>query len=272
MQVLLVEDDDRVGQAISDVLTYHGFRVLRARTAAQGLHLLGPAVDVVVLDLGLPDRDGFELCARIRRERDVPIIVATARGELSARVHGLHLGADDYLVKPFDIRELMARIHAVTRRARHATAPAAPAGGPAPAGNPGPGDGRPPAGAGAPAGEAPAGAAAPALPGPGALASPGVLRCGNLVIDRPRRAVEVDGRPIALSRKEFDLLALLAEKPGAVYRREQIMSAVWQARWAGGRRTLEVHVASIRAKTGCPGLIETVRGVGYRLSPASGGR
>ena len=219
MQVLLVEDDDRLGAAISDILAHHGFTVRRGRTAEQGLALLDDTIDVVVLDLGLPDRDGFDLCTRIRREREVPVIIATARGDLAARVHGLHLGADDYLVKPFDIRELMARIHAVTRRARQTSA------------------------------------------------SSGMLRHGNVVIDVPGRAVTVAGRPVPLSRKEFDLLALLAERPGLVLRREQIISAVWQSSWVGGQRTLEVHVASIRSKIGRPRLIESVRGVGYRLGP-----
>jgi DNA-binding response OmpR family regulator len=238
MNVLLVEDSDRVGAAIADVLTHHGFCVRRARTAGEGLAMLDTAVGVVVLDLGLPDRDGFDLCASIRRRSDVPIIIATARGELPDRVHGLHLGADDYLVKPFDIRELMARIHAVTRRAGKV-----------------PGE-RP----GERVAERP-------VPEGGAGRAAGVARFGSLVIDRPRRGVEVDGRAVTLTRKEFDLLELLAERPGVVYRREQILSAVWQSRWAGAERTLEVHVASIRSKTGLPRLIETVRGVGYRLCP-----
>lgn len=228
MHVLLIEDDDRLAAALRDVLTYHRFSVHRVATAKAGLAALDDEVSVIVLDLGLPDRDGFELCARMRQQRDVPIIIATARGDLSARVHGLHLGADDYLVKPFDVRELMARIHAVTRRVQRSAEPA------------GEGDTGP-----APRRDA--------------------IRCGDVAIDPQGRTVEVDGRPIALSRKEFDLLALLAERPGVVCRREQILSAVWQTQWAGGQRTLEVHVASIRAKTGRPDLIETVRGVGYRL-------
>lgn len=239
MRILLVEDDDRVGSAITDVLAHHGFGVQRARTAEQALTLLDDGIGVVVLDLGLPDRDGFDLCARIRRRHDVPIIIATARGELSARVHGLHLGADDYLVKPFDVRELIARIHAVTRRAGRGQVGAADRdGGPS---------------------------------GRGGDPRAGVVRCGDVVIDLPRRVVEVAGEPIAFSRKEFDLLALLAARPGVVCRREQILSVVWQSRWSGGQRTLEVHVASIRAKTGRPDLIETVRGVGYRLGTTPDG-
>src|SRR4051794_33271215 len=120
MRLLLVEDDDRVAAAQQDVLRRHGFEVRRVGTAQGALAGMDDAAwvpDVVLLDLGLPDGDGFEVCARIRRTRDVPILVTTARADLRSRVHGLHLGADDYLVKPYDLRELMARIHAVSRRA-----------------------------------------------------------------------------------------------------------------------------------------------------------
>lgn len=226
MRVLLVEDDDRMGTAVADVLGHHGFVVVRAPSGRDALALLTADTDVVVLDLGLPDRDGFEVCAQIRRQHTVPIVMATARGDLPSRVHGLHLGADDYLVKPYDIRELMARIRAVTRRARQAVT---------------------------------------AGPGTEPAEPPDPVRFGRVCLHRERRVVEVDGRPVALSRKEFDLLALLAREPGLVFRREQILSEVWAARWAGGMRTLEVHVASVRAKTGVAEVIETVRGIGYRL-------
>jgi DNA-binding response OmpR family regulator len=230
MRVLLVEDDRRLGAALADVLRSHGITVDHVGTAEDAVGSLRPDHDAVVLDLGLPDRDGFEVCSRIRRSSDVPILMATARSDLSARVHGLHLGADDYLVKPYDVRELMARIHAVTRRRRPA-----PTSAPARAGTSGP----------RPVGRR--------------------VRRGDVVIDVDRRVVEVAGRPVALTRKEFDLLALLARQPGVVFRREQILSEVWETRWRGGARTLEVHVASVRAKTGSTTIIETVRGVGYRL-------
>jgi DNA-binding response OmpR family regulator len=233
VRLLLIEDDDRVGAALVDVLSHHGFVVDRARTAEESLALLGAHTDVVVLDLGLPDRDGFEVCSRIRRERDVPLIIATARGDLASRVHGLHLGADDYLVKPFDVRELMARIHAVVRRSQPSVEQGVT------------GDGTQVARRGD--------------------AAAGRVVVGVLEVDVAQRTVWVSGRPIALTRKEFDLLSLLAGRPGVVFRREQILSQVWQSQWAGDHRTLEVHVGSIRAKTGLPRVIETVRGIGYRL-------
>ncbi|MCW2506355.1 MAG: two-component system response regulator, partial [Actinomycetia bacterium] len=180
----------------------------------------------ILLDLGLPDGDGLGVCRRIREVADVPVIMVTARTDMRTRVHGLHVGADDYVTKPFDLRELLARIHAVVRRSGPARV---------------------------------AGAREPGAPGPSAL---------GIAIDRERREVTVQGTPVTLTRKEFNLLAMLARQPGVVFSRAHIISEVWDSAWTGHQRTLEVHVASVRAKLGVPEAIETVRGVGYRF-PAS---
>ncbi|GAB6897394.1 response regulator transcription factor [Kineosporia succinea] len=246
MRVLLVEDDARLGAALSDVLRVHGMEVEHVTTARMALSRLNARTEAVVLDLGLPDRDGFEVCSRIRRTHDVPILMATARSDLTARVHGLNLGADDYLVKPYDVRELLARLHAISRRHKRDSVPSGP-GATDPADDP---ELRTPLGTGdAPVTEEPPG-----------------LSPDEIVIDVSSRTVVKGGTAIALTRKEFDLLALLARHPGVVFRREQIISEVWQSTWDGLGRTLEVHVAAVRSKTGSPGLIETVRGVGYRLA------
>jgi DNA-binding response OmpR family regulator len=241
MRVLLVEDDDRLGAALSDVLRVHGMVVDHVNCARLALEHLTAETDAVVLDLGLPDRDGFEVCSRIRRTHDVPILIATARSDLTARVHGLNLGADDYLVKPYDVRELMARLHAISRRRRR---PDPVLTGSHPSAEAGPVDETAP------------------VPAPRTHG----VSCGDVVIDVERRSVTRLGEPVQLTRKEFDLLALLARQPGVVFRREQIISEVWQSTWDGCHRTLEVHVAAVRAKTGTAALIETVRGVGYRLA------
>lgn len=220
MRVLVVEDDDRVGAALTTVLTHHGFDPVRARTAAEALALV-PGCDIVLLDLGLPDMDGLEVCARVRRGSDVPIVAVTARADIASRLHALGLGADDYLSKPYDLRELVARIHAVARRS--------------------------------------------SAPGTGHEAG-GTVTAGDVVVDLGARAVTVSGRPVPLTRKEFDVLALLAGRPGVVHRREQILGAVWGSGWQTAGHSLEVHVASLRAKLGRPEAIETVRGVGYRLA------
>ncbi|THA24173.1 response regulator transcription factor [Streptomyces sp. RKND-216] len=229
MRLLLVEDDDHVAAALSAVLRRHGFSVVHARDGEDALRELVPDPDeapfsVVLLDLGLPGLDGFEVCGRIRALTSTPVIMVTARSDVRSRIHGLNLGADDYVVKPYDTGELLARIHAVARRST-AEEPAAE---PAPADD--------------------------------------VLRLGDVAVELPTRQVSVDGEPVPLTRKEFDLLALLAQRPGVVFRREQIISEVWRTNWEGTGRTLEVHVASLRSKLKQPSLIETVRGVGYRLA------
>ncbi|MEU5979046.1 response regulator transcription factor [Streptomyces sp. NPDC047315] len=232
MRLLLVEDDDHVAAALSDILARHGFDVVHARNGEEALravlptaHPGKPPFGVVLLDLGLPDQDGYQVCGKLRKLTATPVIMVTARADVRSRIHGLNLGADDYVVKPYDTGELLARIHAVARRTSAGDEPS-PAGG-------GAGD--------------------------------DALRLGPMTIELPTRRVSVDDEVVQLTRKEFDLLALLAQRPGVVFRREQIISEVWHTSWEGTGRTLEVHVASLRAKLGMPALIETVRGVGYRL-------
>ncbi|MFF0109113.1 response regulator transcription factor [Streptomyces hirsutus] len=223
MRLLLVEDDNHVAAALSAVLARHGFDVTHARNGEEALQALVPEADrfgVVLLDLGLPDQDGYEVCGKIRKRTGTPVIMVTARADVRSRIHGLNLGADDYVVKPYDTGELLARIHAVSRRTVQEDTPSS--------------------------GEA-------------------ELRIGSVRIDLSTRQVSVNGAVVPLTRKEFDLLALLAQRPGVVFRREQIISEVWRTSWEGTGRTLEVHVASLRAKLRMPALIETVRGVGYRL-------
>jgi DNA-binding response OmpR family regulator len=183
-------------------------------------HLAG--VDVVLLDLGLPDVDGVDVCRAIRAVSDVPVIVVSARGEVDDRILGLHSGADDYLVKPYDIGELVARVHAVLRRGGPVVPPGEPL---------------------------------------------DVVAVDGVSVDLQRHAVTVDGRPVVLTRKEFQVLALLAGARGAVCTRSRIVAEVWGRSWPGANRTLDVHVASLRTKLGRPELVQTVRGVGYRLGP-----
>jgi DNA-binding response OmpR family regulator len=216
VRLLLIEDDETIAEPLTEGLVRAGFEVVRCATGQEGLER-SASVDLVLLDLGLPDLDGSEVCRRIRATSDVPVIIVSARGDEGERVLGLELGADDYLVKPFGFRELVARIRAVARRRG---------------------------------------------PSPDAAA---VQRLGGTEIDRRARRVLVEGEAVALSPKEFDLLALLAEDPGAVVTRRQIMDEVWDTHWYGPTKTLDVHIASLRKKLGDPGFIETVRSVGFRL-------
>jgi two-component system, OmpR family, response regulator RegX3 len=216
VKVLLVEDDDAVAESLTRGLGRYGFDVEWVRTGAEALRAeLG---DVVLLDLGLPDIDGLDVCRQLRARSDVPIIVISARADETDRVVGLEIGADDYVSKPFGVREVIARIRAVLRRVQPSSVP----------------------------GDEPAPA-------------------GRLVIDRRSRRVHADGVEVALTPKEFDLLAFLAEAPGAAFTREQIMEAVWDANWFGPTKTLDVHVGALRRKLGDVIAVETVRGVGFRL-------
>ncbi|MFF3291900.1 response regulator transcription factor [Streptomyces sp. NPDC003023] len=235
MRLLLVEDDDHVAAALSAVLARHGFEVVHARNGEEALRAVLPATapakppfGVVLLDLGLPDQDGYQVCGKLRKLTSTPVIMVTARSDVRSRIHGLNLGADDYVVKPYDTGELLARIHAVSRRTT----------------------------SGEDAGSS--------------SSADDALRLGPVVIELPTRRVSVNGEVVQLTRKEFDLLALLAQRPGVVFRREQIISEVWRTSWEGTGRTLEVHVASLRSKLRMPALIETVRGVGYRLVTPAG--
>jgi DNA-binding response OmpR family regulator len=215
VRILLVEDDSRVAAAMASALTRRGFDIEQAATAAAAL--AAAPCDLVLLDLTLPDGDGVEVCRTLRqRSPQLGIIAVTARGEERDRVLGLRVGADDYVVKPFSMAELHARIEAVLRRGAFAAAPRT------------------------------------------------VIEAGRIRIDVTARSAEIDGVAVALTRKEFDILMSLARQPGLVVPRDRILLDVWQTTWTG-RHTVEVHVGSLRAKLGDPGLVETVRGVGYRL-------
>jgi two-component system, OmpR family, response regulator RegX3 len=216
MQVLLVEDDDHIAGPLAKGLIREGYSVVRVASGASALS--AAPCDVVLLDLGLPDIDGYDVCRRLRGASKVPIIVITARGDETERVTGLELGADDYLVKPFGFRELVARIHAVTRRVEES---------------------RPPL--------------------------PELVRNGDLEVDHRSRRASIGSTELALTRKEFDLLALLASDPGAIRSRDEILERIWDPNWYGPTKTLDVHMASLRRKLGDPALIETVRGVGFRM-------
>jgi len=217
MRLLVVEDDFSIADPLRRGLQREGFEVDVVATGAGAL--AASECDLVLLDLGLPDLDGRVVCRQLRERSSVPIIVVTARGEEIERVTLLELGADDYVVKPFGFRELVARIRAVLRRT----------GGDRPQGQ------------------------------PAVQIDVGLLR-----IDTRTRNVTFDGRPVALTPKEHDLLVYLARDPNAVHTRERIIEDVWDENWWGSTKTLDVHIASLRKKL-TPDLIETVRGVGFRL-------
>jgi len=217
MRLLVVEDDPTIAEPLRTGLLREGFEVDLVGTGAGAL--AAEECDLVLLDLGLPDLDGRVVCRQLRERSNVPIIVVTARGDEIDRVILLELGADDYVVKPFGFRELVARIRAVLRRTAGGLPPA-------------PTDAQ--------------------------------IEVGLLQIDTRTRSVSYDGRPVALTPKEHDLLVYLAREPDVVHTREQIIKDVWDENWWGSTKTLDVHMASLRKKL-APEAIETVRGVGFRL-------
>jgi len=222
--ILLVEDEESITTPFAEALEREGFATEIARTAAEAIEL-GKRVrpDLVLLDLMLPDGSGFDVCRELRADSAVPIIILSARGEEADRVVGLELGADDYVVKPFSAREVIARIRAVLRRAN---APAA--------------------------------------------AQSGPLVVGEVRLDPARRSVTLEGKALELSRKEFDLLALLLSEAGSVVQRERLIDEVWDVNWFGSTKTLDVHVSALRKKLGDdsaePRYLHTIRGVGFRFS------
>jgi DNA-binding response OmpR family regulator len=222
-RLLVVEDDDDIVEPLREGLDREGFDITVANTGRAAMTSVDD-VDLVLLDLGLPDIDGTDVCRMLRERSDVPIIVLTARGEELDRVLLLELGADDYVVKPFGLRELVARIRAVRRRVSGTAS----------------------------------GSADERI---------GATTIGTLTIDARARRVTVGAEEIALTPKEFDLLARLARDPGAAVRREQIIEEVWDEHWWGPTKTLDVHIAALRKKLGDPRWITTIRGVGYRLEP-----
>jgi len=225
MKILLVEDDLSIAEPLAEGLTTSGFTVQHVSTGRAALDV-GTA-DLVLLDLGLPDMDGRDVFRTLRQHSNVPVIMLTARGDEFDRVLGLELGADDYVTKPFSLRELIARVRAVSRRLSGVES----------ASGSKPGD------------------------------TDSVQTIGRLRVDRRTRRVLVDDAEVHLTAKEFDLLAYLTLDPGAVRTRTEILESVWDEHWFGPSKTVDAHVASLRRKLGGHQWIEAVRGVGFRLEP-----
>ncbi|HZC69545.1 MAG TPA: response regulator transcription factor [Jatrophihabitans sp.] len=213
LSVLVVEDDAAIGAQLVKGLARAGCRPRLVSSGGAALDADG--VGLVLLDLGLPDLDGVEVCRRLRSRSAVPVLAVTARSAEAERVEALDAGADDYIVKPFGFDELTARMRAVLRRAGAGNTP---------------------------------------------------LEYGPLRVDFQGRRVFVDGAPVNLTGKEFDILACLALEPGRVVSREEIFERAWDEHWYGPRKVLDVHIAALRRKLGAGEMIETVYGRGFRLA------
>jgi DNA-binding response OmpR family regulator len=223
-KVLVVEDDPVVQAALVYALTDLGHVVQAVSTAVAALREAGTnELDLVILDLGLPDLDGVAALRMLRGVSNVPVIVATARGAESSVVSTLNAGADDYIVKPFSSEHLAARINALLRRT-----------------------------------------------GGSSAAASEVVMLGELSVDLAQRVATLGDTALALSRREFDLLAYLAQRPGRVISRRELIQAVWGHPYVGDDKTIDVHASWLRRKLGetaaHPRYLHTIRGVGFKLA------
>jgi DNA-binding response OmpR family regulator len=231
-RILLVEDDPRLAEMLIEYLSQANFRVTHAATGRAAMAHIGSAeIDAVILDLMLPDMDGLDVCRQLRVTSDVPVLMLTARGDAIDRIVGLEIGADDYLPKPFEPRELLARLRAILRRrvdVRHL--------------------------------DAPPGAA-------GSHAADSFLRFGRLEIDPAAHSAKLDGVPCELTAYQFDLLLVLARHAGRVLSRDALMDLLKGEPLEAFDRSIDVHMSRIRATVEDdpkkPRRIITVRGAGY---------
>ena len=231
-RVLIVDDDPELRDLLKTYLERQGFQVATvADGAAMDAWLAQDAADLIVLDLMLPRMSGLDVCRQVRSEMPVPIVMLTARDEESEKVVGLEIGADDYVTKPFSMRELMARVQALLRRDRLSRE------------------------------SAESDSAAPAS----------TLEVGAIVLDATAHEVRRGGQPIPVRPKEYDLLEYFMRHLGQALSRDQILEAVWGYSYSGGTRTVDVHVRWLREKLeadpGQPTHILTVRSVGYKFVP-----
>jgi DNA-binding response OmpR family regulator len=225
-RALVVEDDPVVQAALVHALRAQGHETHAVATAAAALReTTDRELDIVVLDLGLPDLDGVIALEMLREVSDVPVIVATARGDEGSVVRSLNAGADDYIVKPFSGTHLAARINALLRRSRSPLRQ---------------------------------------------QEAPTVIDFGDLRIDLGTRQVVLDGKVLDLTRREFDMLTYLAQRPGQVISRRELFEVVWDNASASDDRTIDVHTSWLRRKLGetaaRPRYLRTIRGVGYRFA------
>ena len=252
-RILIVEDEEKIARFVTLELEHEGYQVEHAADGRTAVDLaLERDYDLILLDVLLPQLNGMEVLRRVRKHKDVPVIMVTARDAVMDKVAGLDAGADDYLTKPFAIEELFARIRVALKRAEAVRA-ASGAGG---------------AGAGAGATTADTTAMSPAGDSAqvSAVSSPAAFTVGSVALDPDRREVTVDGSSIVLTAREFDVLALLMAHAGTVLTRERIAHEALGYEYVGDTNNVDVHIAHLRAKiedAGGARIIQTVRGVGY---------
>ena len=219
LKVLVVDDESRMRKLVRDFLTKAGYDVLEAGDGEEALEIFFKQKDIalIVLDVMMPKMDGWQVCREVRAYSKVPIIMLTARGDEQDELQGFQLGVDEYIVKPFSPKILVARIEAILRRSSRQN-------------------------------------------------EESTLKCGGIEIDKAAHQVFIDGQPIDLSYKEFELLTYFVENRGIALSREKILNHVWNYDYFGDARTIDTHVKKLRSKMGEKGeLIKTIWGMGYKL-------
>ena len=228
-RILIADDEPSVRDSVSYALEQEGFQVTKAVDGDDAEEKIGdeePGYDLLILDIMMPGRSGLDLCRDIRNRSPIPIILLTAKDAEVDKVVGLEVGADDYVTKPFSVRELIGRVRAQLRRRELDRSQSADSG--------------------------------------------QMIDAGSVRIDLARHLVTVRGEPVNLTRSEFQVLRLLADRPGQVFSRKEIMEELWQAEFRGDVRACDVHISNLRQKVEVdpqdPELVLTVRGVGYKLA------
>lgn len=253
-RILIVEDEEKIARFVTLELEHEGYQVEHAADGRTAVDLaLERNYDLILLDVLLPQLNGMEVLRRVRKHKDVPVIMVTARDAVMDKVAGLDAGADDYLTKPFAIEELFARIRVALKRSEAVRAASGVGG----------------VGADVASGTGVGAAAIPPVSDSAqasASPSPATLTVGSVVLDPDRREVTVGGSPIALTAREFDVLALLMAHAETVLTRERIAHEALGYEYVGDTNNVDVHIAHLRAKiedAGGARIIQTVRGVGY---------
>jgi len=223
--ILIIDDDRFITDSVGRFLASHGYEIRRCHTAGEGFRSIAEVQpDLLVLDLGLPDQDGISLCRRLRSQWSFPILMLTSRGASMDKVVGLEVGADDYLTKPFDANELLARIRALLRRVAEYHGKS--------------------------------------------LVQEKSMRVGPLTVDMDARAVSIEGAALEITETEFKILSYLASNAGRAISREMLFETIWGYDIEFSSNSLEVLIYRLRQKleqAGCPNVIRTMRGYGYKL-------
>ena len=218
-RIMIVDDEQRMRKLVRDYMIREGYSVLEASNGRDAMKLFDSEgnIALIILDVMMPEMDGWQVCAEIRKTSKVPIIMLTARGDEKDELRGFELGVDEYVTKPFSPRTLAARVNAILRRTL-------------------------------------------------GTAAEKHLEAGGIEMDKAAHIVKIDGEPIELSYKEFELLQYFMENNGIALSRERILNSVWNYDYFGDARTIDTHVKKLRSKLGSKGeLIKTIWGMGYKL-------